>query len=130
MGWIYFYFEILCIWKKKKKKKQNKKKKQKQKHTNKKNFWFCSFLERRWFGFVSLYNGISIFLGCLMSTPFFWKNSSGNNQPIAGWGYKGVHTFHKSIIQKVNVIVPLEFEHVNFEAIEQLFRHYASGTPS
>ena len=30
-----------------------------------------------WFGFVSLFNGISTFVGHLMPKPFSWKSSSG-----------------------------------------------------
>ena len=36
-----------------------------------------SFFAVMFFGLVSLFNGISTFVGYLMRKPFFWKNSSG-----------------------------------------------------
>ena len=45
------------------------------------------------------------------------------------WGYKGVHSFHKDINQKVSVIAWLEFEHTYSETAVQHFNNYTKGTP-
>ena len=39
------------------------------------------------FGLVSLFNGISTFVGYLMPKPFSKKNSSGTIKPIAGMSF-------------------------------------------
>ena len=59
-------------------------------------------------GLVSLFNGISTFLGYLMPKLFSKKNSSGTIQPIYSWEDKGVHTFPKSICPKLNVRARLQ----------------------
>ena len=46
-------------------------------------------------GLVSLFNGISTFLGYLMPKPFSYLTHS--------WEDKGVHTFPKGICPKVNI---------------------------
>ena len=44
------------------------------------------------------------------------------------WGNKGIPTFTKDIILKVNIIAWLELELADFEAAVQHFNHYAIGT--
>ena len=59
---------------------------------------------------VSLFNGISNFVGYLMPKPTVQKNSSCTIQFIAR-GIRGFMPFPKSISLKVYVIARLEFEH-------------------
>ena len=51
------------------------------------------------YGLVSLFNGISTFVGYLMPKPFFSKNSRGT-----------IYTFPKCICLKVNEIARLQYE--------------------
>ena len=41
-------------------------------------------IDRYGFGLVSLFNGISNFVGYLMPKPFSQKNCNGNIQPVGG----------------------------------------------
>ena len=50
-----------------------------------------------WFGLVSLFNGMSTFLGYLMPKPFSEKNSSGTILTHI-WEDKGVHTFSQGYL--------------------------------
>ena len=79
-------------------------------------------------GLVSLFNGISTFVGYFNADPFFLKNDSDAIQLIVG-GNKGVHTFSKSICRKVNEIAQLEFELAYSEASDLYFNNYAMRTP-
>ena len=78
-------------------------------------------------GLVSLFNGISTFVGYLMPNLFSKKNSSGTIQPIAG-KEKGVHTFPKGICPKVNVIARLEYELAYYDSAVHHFNHYTTRT--
>ena len=70
---------------------------------------------------LSLFNGISTFVGYLMPKPFSEKNSSGED--------KEVHTFPKGICPKVNVIARLEFELAYYDSEVHRFNHYSTRTP-
>ena len=78
------------------------------------------------FGLVSLFKGISTFMGYLML-----KQSCriDNIQRIAG-SIRGFYTFPRGISLKVNVIEQLEFELTHFEAAVLHFSHYTIETPS
>ena len=69
------------------------------------------------FGLVSLFNGISTFVGYLMPN----LNHS--------WEDKGVHTFPQGICPKVNVIARLEYELVYYDSAIHRFNHYTTRTP-
>ena len=43
-------------------------------------------------------------------------------------GAKGIHTFLKGIIPKVNIIAQLEFELAYYDVTVQYVSYYASGT--
>ena len=73
---------------------------------------------------VSLFNGISTFVGYLMPNPFSSKNSSGTI-----WEDKGVHTFPKGICPKVNVIARLKYELAYSESVVHPLNHYTTRTP-
>ena len=60
-----------------------------------------------WIGLLSLYNGISNFVGYQMLNLSLLKDGSGISQTIAG-RINGVHTF--LICSHVNVIVRLRLE--------------------
>ena len=77
-----------------------------------------------WFCLVSLFNGISTFLGYLMP-----NQSSKKNYLTHRWEDKGVHTFPKGICLKVNIIVWLEFELAYYDSAVQHFNHYTTKTP-
>ena len=67
-----------------------------------------------WFGLVSLFNRISIFMGNLMSNPSLMKNN---------WEKKGVHTFPELIHLKVSIIERVEFDLAYFKAtVQQTYR--------
>ena len=80
------------------------------------------------FGLVSLFNGISAFMGYVMPKPYFYKNSNGTIQPIDCDGDKRVHTFPKNISPNVSVMVRLEFELAYNNVTVQHVSHYATGT--
>ena len=69
---------------------------------------------------VSLFNGISTFVGYLMPMPFS-KNYFTNS-----WADKEVHTFPKGICPKVNVIARLEFELAYYDSANHRFNHEAT----
>ena len=75
------------------------------------------------FGLVSLFNGISAFVGYLMQKPFSEKNYLTHS-----WENKGIHTFPKSICPKVNVIARLEYELAYYDSAVHRFNHYATRT--
>ena len=77
---------------------------------------------------VSLFNGISTFVGYLMPKPFSEKNIRGTFLTHR-WEYKGVHTFPKGICPKVNVIARLGFELAYYDSVSHLLNHYATRTP-
>ena len=58
---------------------------------------------------VSLFNGISTFVGYLMPKPSSEKNSSGAIYLTHSWEDKGFHTFPKGICQKVRISVDDSF---------------------
>ena len=62
-------------------------------------------------GLVSLFKGISTFVGCLMPKTPLSKNRSDTYR----WGYKEFHTFRRGINLKVKVIAWLVFEPAYFE---------------
>ena len=85
-----------------------------------------------WFGLVSLFNGISIFVGYSMSNLSLKKNSN-TIQPNVREEDKGFHAFRKGIGPKVCMIAQLGFEltynvvtvqHVNNFATETPWKHY------
>ena len=80
------------------------------------------------YGLVSLFNGISTFVGYLMPKPFFKKNSSGTYLTHS-WEDKGVHGLHKGICLKVNVITRLEYELAYYDSAVHRFNHYTTKTP-
>ena len=59
--------------------------------------------KKKRFGLISLFNGLSIFVGYLMPKQSLKKNSSGIVQ-IMVVEIKGFHTFLKGISLKVNAI--------------------------
>ena len=77
---------------------------------------------------VSLFNGISTFLGYLMSNPSSYKKCCGTIYPIAG----KIRGFipSKDICPKVNIIVQLEFELTYYNSAVYRFNHYTMRTPS
>ena len=81
----------------------------------------------RWFGLVSLFNGISTF--------FMLFNAKAILVEEQLWYYlthssedKGVHTFPKGICLKVNVIAPLEFKLAYYNSAGHCFNHYTMRT--
>ena len=81
-----------------------------------------------WFGLVSSFNGISTFMGYLMSKPSFSKNSSDAIYPIAKWDER-VHTFLREISSEVNVITWLEFKLIYYDVTVQYISHCTMRTP-
>ena len=81
-----------------------------------------------WFGLVSLFNGISTYVGYLMPKLFSQKNRNGTIKNHS-WEDKGVHTFPKGICPKVNVILRLEYELANYDSTVHHFNHYTTRTP-
>ena len=81
-------------------------------------------------GLISLFNGISTFMGHLMPKPSLQKNNSETISPISKRIHKGgeVHIFPKGISPKVNQLVRLMFELTYFESAVKHFSHYATGT--
>ena len=76
-------------------------------------------------GLVSLFDGISTFVGYLMPTQSLWKNKRETIKPIAeAGGLRGIHTFLKGIRPKVKVMAQREFELTHFEASVQHIIHY------
>ena len=73
-------------------------------------------------GLVSLFNGISIFVGYSMPKPFSEKNSNGTMLSIVG-RIRGVHTFSKGICPKVNVVAWLEYELAYYDYAVHRFNH-------
>ena len=61
----------------------------------------------------------------LMPKPTLHKN---NSDTTYSWDNKRVHTFPKGISPKMNAIAQLEFELAFFEAADQHFSHYTTGT--
>ena len=80
-----------------------------------------------WFGLISLFNGISTFVGYLMPKPFSEKNRSGTTYPIAG-RIRVFISFPKGICPKVNVIAWLEYELAYYDSVSQRVNHYAMRT--
>ena len=79
-------------------------------------------------GLVSLFNGISTFVGYLMPKPFSKKNSSGTILTHS-WEDKGVHTFPKGICPKVNIIARLEYELAYYDSEVHLFNPCTTRIP-
>ena len=79
------------------------------------------------FGLVSLFNGMSAFLGYLMQKPSFQKNSSDTIQPIAVVGVKWFIPFSRIFSPKVNIITWLEYELTYFKAAVQHINHRDSS---
>ena len=79
--------------------------------------------ERWWFG---LFNGISTFMGYLISNPSLKKNSSDTNYLIAG-GIKGLYLSQWYLSEnECNRVTRFELSY--FKAAVQHFWHYATGT--
>ena len=62
-----------------------------------------------WFGLISLFNGISTFVGYLMPVTFLIEEESWYSVTHS-WVNKSVNIFPKSISLKVSIIARLEFE--------------------
>ena len=69
---------------------------------------------------LSLFNGISTFVGYLTLEPFSLKNTWYSLTHC--WDNKGVHTFPKGICP--NVIPPLEYELAYYDSGVHRFNHY------
>ena len=69
-----------------------------------------------WFSLVSLFNGISTFVGYLTPNPSFQKNSNGTRRI---WGF----------IPFPRVFVRLEFELTYYDSTVHHFNHYTTRTP-
>ena len=78
------------------------------------------------FGLVSLFNGISSFVGYLMTKPTTVVVLF-NQQVIRG--NKGFYTIPKGISLKVNIIVQLEFKLTNYIITVQHISHYTTEIP-
>ena len=79
----------------------------------------------KWPDLVSLFNGISTFVGYLMPKGHSWYYLTHS------WEHKRVHTFPKSISLKVGIIVWLEFELAHYDiTAQQVSSHYAWGFPA
>ena len=79
---------------------------------------------------VSLFNGISTFMGNSMPKLFFLEDQQWyylNHSWVGVWN-KGVHTFSKHISLKVNLIPWLEIELSYFGAEVQHFHYYYTTT--
>ena len=77
------------------------------------------------FGWVSLFNDISTFMGYLMSKSSFFEEQQWY---YLSWENKEIHTFLKGISPKVNVIAQLDVELAYFKAVGQLFSRYSTET--
>ena len=71
-----------------------------------------------------MFNVISTVEDYSMSKEFLWKNSSGTIWRIALGDNVGVHTFHKGISPKENVIGLLAFELAYFDFAVKHFNNY------
>ena len=77
---------------------------------------------------VTLFNGISIFVGYLMPNLFLLKNTGVIFNPeLVGWN-KGFLAFPESISSKVDVMVLLEVELTYYDVGVLHFSLYAKGT--
>ena len=76
---------------------------------------------------VFLFNGISTFVGYLMTKLFSSKNSSGTILPITG-RIRGFIPFPKGICPKVNVTARLEYERAYYDSAVHRFNHYTTTT--
>ena len=74
-------------------------------------------------GLISLFNGISTFVGYLMPEEQQWYYLTHS------WEDKGVHTFPKGICPKANVIAWLEYELAYYNSAVHRFNHYTTRTP-
>ena len=73
---------------------------------------------------VSLFNGISTFVGYLMPKAILLEEHLWYYL-TRSWEGKVVKTFHKSICPKVNLIARLEFELAYYESVVHRFNHYS-----
>ena len=77
-----------------------------------------------WFGLVSLFNGISTFVGYLVPEEQLWYYLTRS------WEDKEVHTFLESICPKRNVIARLEYELAYYNSAVHRFNHYTTMIPT
>ena len=84
------------------------------------NMFIMAFLP--FFGFDSLFNGISIFEGYLMPNRSLSRESNGAIWPLTG-GDDRVYSFPKSISLKENVIAPFKFELAYYDVAVQHVIH-------
>ena len=77
------------------------------------------------FDLVSLFNGISTFVGYLkpLLLEELWCYYLTHS-----WKDKGVHTFPKGIYPKMNIIARLEYELAYYDSAVQRFNHYTTRT--
>ena len=75
---------------------------------------------------VSLFNGISTFVGYLMSKPFLEEQKW--YYLTHSWEDKRVHTFLKGLCPKVNVIARLGYELAYYDSAVHRFNHYTTRT--
>ena len=80
------------------------------------------------FGLVSLFNGISTFVGYFNAEAILLEEQSWYYLTHS-WEDKGVHTFPKGICPKVNVIAWLEYELAYYDSVVHRFNHYTTRTP-
>ena len=76
---------------------------------------------------VSLFNGISTFVGYLKQKPKFDEDQFSLTY---SWEDKEVYTLLKSIYPKLNVIAQQEFELAHYAVVVQHVSHYTTGTSS
>ena len=79
------------------------------------------------FGLVSLFNGISTFVGYLIPKAILLEEQYWYYLTHS-WEDKGVHTFSKGIWPKVNVIARLEYELAYYNSAVHRFNHYTTRT--
>ena len=81
-----------------------------------------------WFGLVSLFNGISTFLGYFNAKAILLEEQQWYYLTHS-WEDKGVYIFPKGICLKVNVIAQLEYELAYYNSAVHRFNHYTTRTP-
>ena len=81
-----------------------------------------------WFGFVSLFNGIST-LFRLFNAKTILREEQYWYYLTHSWEDKAVHTFPKGICLKVNAITRLEYELAYYDSAVHRFNHYTTRTP-
>ena len=82
----------------------------------------------KWLGLVSLFNGISTFVGLFNAKAILLEEQLWCYLTHS-WEDKGVHTFPKGICPKVNVIARLEYKLAYYDSAVYCFNHYTMRTP-